>query len=309
MTIWVTLFQEHGRGDVLLLTPALRVLRQAYPRTRIVCRVNYPELLLHNPHVDSVVDGTRSKCRDAGVHRAVGDLWFHIDYRSRCVRGLDRHIVDVICQFCGVSSPSTIPTLVLTSTERHRGWKLVNDSFESRPQSVVAIHCRPSAVNREWPHLNWAELVRQFPNVGFIQVGGRDDDVVEGVANACGRWSLRETASAVAACDAVVAIDSWVHHAAAAVMTPAVVIFGSTAPEAFGHAMHSNLARKVDCGPCYRPALWAGDFIEDALQPGTKEPWICSQRACFDLITSDAVAAALRTALEQPLQLSASAAR
>lgn len=305
MVIWITLFAEHGRGDVLLLTPALRRLRQVYPDAKIACLVNHAELLLHNPDVDFVFsDFAVRDDLNPQVCRSAKDLWFHIDYRSQCLPGLDRHIVEVICEFCGVSSPSYIPILVLNPVERQRGRELVNALFDARPESIVAVHCRASAVNREWRNLNWTELIREFPNTGFIQVGGKGDDSVDGIANACGLWSLRETASAIAACDAIVAIDSWVGHAAAAVKTPGVVLFGSTAPKAFGHAMHTNLARKVECGPCYRPALWADDFIEDPLQPGKQAPWICPERICFELITSDIVAEALRKVLEQRVQFS-----
>ncbi len=309
MVIWVTLFPTHGRGDVLLLTPALRRLRQVYPKAKIACLVNHAELLLHNQDVDFVSGNLSPRDLHPSIRPSNDDLWFHVDYRSQCVPGLDRHIVDVICEFCGVSSTSYVPILVLKPAERQRGQELVKNFFDARPESIVAIHCRASAVNREWPHLNWTELIRQFPNTGFIQVGGREDEVVEGVSTACGQWSLRETAAAIAACDAVVAIDSWVQHAAAAVKTPGVVIFGSTAPEAFGDAMHTNLARRVECGPCYRPALWADDYIEDPLQPGIKAPWICPERICFELVTSAIVEDALRKVLVRRVPFSTAAAQ
>lgn len=308
MVIWITLFAEHGRGDVLLMTPALRRLRQVYQDAQIACFVNHAELLWHNPDVDFVFSDFAG-CGDLNSQmcRSANDLWFHIDYRSKCVSGLDRHIVDVICEFCGVSSSSNIPILVLTPAERQRGCELVHALFEARPDSIVVLHCRASTVNREWRDSNWTKLIREFPNTGFIQVGGKGDGLVDGIANACGQWSLRETASAIAACDAIVAIDSWISHAAAAMKTPGVVIFGSTAPKAFGHAMHTNLARKVDCGPCYRPALWADDFIEDPLQAGIRVPWRCPDRMCFDLITSDIVAEALRKVLEKRVRFNPAA--
>lgn len=72
-----------------------------------------------------------------------------------------------------------------------------------------------------------------------------------------GRTSLRELAAALKACDVVLTNDSGPMHLAAAVGTPVVAIFGSTAPEltgpgVSGDSRHVVLRGRAGCAPCFR---------------------------------------------------------
>jgi heptosyltransferase-2 len=73
--------------------------------------------------------------------------------------------------------------------------------------------------------------------------------------NLAGRTSLRELAAVLKICDLVLTNDSGPMHLAAAVSTPVVAIFGSTAPELTGPEFSARaqvVRRPVPCSPCFR---------------------------------------------------------
>jgi heptosyltransferase-2 len=79
----------------------------------------------------------------------------------------------------------------------------------------------------------------------------------ESVQSLAGQTSLREAAAALQACDVVLTNDSGPMHQAAAVGTPVVALFGSTAPELTGPGLpgdprHILLRTETPCAPCFR---------------------------------------------------------
>ena len=47
----------NGIGDLLFVTPTLRVIKEAYPDSVITVNTNYPDLLINNPFVDNINAG------------------------------------------------------------------------------------------------------------------------------------------------------------------------------------------------------------------------------------------------------------
>lgn len=79
------------------------------------------------------------------------------------------------------------------------------------------------------------------------------------VVNLAGRTTLRELCALLQSCSVLVTNDSGPMHVAAAVGTPAVVLFGSTSPELTGPGLPENarsphilLRSPVPCAPCFR---------------------------------------------------------
>ncbi len=77
------------------------------------------------------------------------------------------------------------------------------------------------------------------------------------VRNLAGRTTLRELCAALKVCDAALTNDTGPMHVAAAVGTPVVAPFGSTAPELTGPGLpgeprHRPLQSDAPCSPCFR---------------------------------------------------------
>lgn len=127
--IGVYFLEGNGRGDVLLLTPALRGLRKKYPDAFIGCVLKYPELLNGNPNIDKTWDATANNraylhelCQDADLH-------FYVDY-GRYVHSLlpSIHIIDLFCKLCGVTSDTRKLDLYLTEKELETGRAMIENA-------------------------------------------------------------------------------------------------------------------------------------------------------------------------------------
>lgn len=111
-----------------------------------------------------------------------------------------------------------------------------------------------SADNKDWGWSNWVELSEKLHSAGFalvqVPMAGR-----ESLLRAVPMYgqSLHELAFWVRRSRLVVTTEGGVHHMAAAVGTPAVVIWGGyTSPEFLGYPDHFNIFDEHDQSPCGR---------------------------------------------------------
>ena len=123
---------------------------------------------------------------------------------------------------------------------------------------VVEPHLKPGASpNKQWGWANWQALVGLMPRVDWVQLGPPGMRVLEGAVH-IPTPSFIEAGSALSGAAAAVLPDGGLHHAAAALGVPAVVIFGGfTSPANLGYDGHVNLFDPADgqspCGervPC-----------------------------------------------------------
>lgn len=93
-------------------------------------------------------------------------------------------------------------------------------------------------------------ISKEFPDLDIWHVGEKCA-VVPQVRNMA-TDNILDSARAVANSILFIGPDSVFQHVAKATDTQAIVIWGSTNPEAFGYQSHTNLVPKVSCSPCYR---------------------------------------------------------
>jgi heptosyltransferase II len=125
---------------------------------------------------------------------------------------------------------------------------------------------------KRWPADRFVAAAREIQNrmgcLWLILGGPGDLSVAEqiasglgspaaGVRNLAGATSLRELCGLLKICGALLTNDSGPMHVAAALGTPVVVPFGSTAPELTGPGLpgdprHRLLVSNAPCAPCFR---------------------------------------------------------
>lgn len=116
---------------------------------------------------------------------------------------------------------------------------------------LVEPHIKSGASpNKTWPWGFWVRLVADNPDIDWIQVGPTGTTQLPGV-----RFIQTENFLAgchiLSSCGAAVLPEGGLHHAAAAIRMPAVVIFGGmTSPANTGYSMHINLTAGGDQSPC-----------------------------------------------------------
>ncbi|MFA4845076.1 MAG: glycosyltransferase family 9 protein [Patescibacteria group bacterium] len=213
----------NGIGDLLFVTPALRVIREAYPNTRIIVNTNYPQLLFGNPFIDRVIvdpNVKRYRTDDDGVFLGYPDPKH--GKIPEC-----HHIISdwrIMCEHYGIETrePDLQPEIHCILPTR-------GDEILVQKHQKGNWHGK-----KNWPYF------KQFAQAyGFKLIPKYP--------------SVRPIIHELALARAVVCIEGGISHVAKAVHTPAVVIFGGFArPSWSGYEDHENIVNeKPHCSPCY----------------------------------------------------------
>jgi len=125
----------------------------------------------------------------------------------------------------------------------------------ARPYVVIEPGLKASAsTNKQWPRDRWHDVVARLPDISFVQIGAAEIDVLVG-ATAYTTPGLGSAINVMSQALAYVGHEGGLHHMAAAVGIPAVVLFGGfIAPSVTGYGYHHNIfTGREACGnrgPC-----------------------------------------------------------
>lgn len=105
--------------------------------------------------------------------------------------------------------------------------------------------------NRDWGFDKWQKVVTELKNkYEFIQFSYGTNTPIKGCINIHG-LNFRSSVAILSKCDLFIGTEGGMHHAAAAVNTKAVVIFGGhISPNITGYDFHTNLYIKNSLSPC-----------------------------------------------------------
>ena len=206
----------NGIGDLLFVTPTLRVIKEAYPKVEITVNTNYPELLDENPFVDEVNKGK------GGVFLGYPDP-IHI------IWPIEHHIISdwkVVCNAYDLDTepPAKQPELYLNIPKEKEDYI-----------GVQVLHKGHWHRKKVWPKFNdlW-----NYP--GFVNIPYFD--------------RVTPLVKFIASCKAVVCAEGGISHIAKAVGTPAIVIYGGFAnPIWNGYKDQINICNEKWCSYCYDP--------------------------------------------------------
>jgi ADP-heptose:LPS heptosyltransferase len=262
MTGTLIVLRALGLGDLLTAVPALRGLRRAYPRHRIVLCTPAPlaPIVFAIGAVDELCDTTELAPIDPSL--AGADIAVNMHGRGpeshELVAELGPHRVvafahpDVAWSWSG-------PAWLAQEHEVHRWCRLVRSADAradpgdlhleldvARRTALTVVHPGAASRSRRWPAERFAAVARAEVRRGrsVVITGGRDEralalDVAAkaGIGSghvAAGRTSLGHLAALIAGAGRVVCGDTGVAHLATALQTPSVVLFGPVSPSLWG---------------------------------------------------------------------------
>ena len=120
------------------------------------------------------------------------------------------------------------------------------------PFILIEAGAKPSAPNKQWGFDKWQALLDILEVKGhtMLQIGQGGKLPLKGVAHIV-TPTFREGAAILSRATAAVLPEGGLHHAAAVLNVPAVVLFGGRiAPQSTGYDNHVNLADYGPMSPC-----------------------------------------------------------
>lgn len=204
-------------GDVLLLTPVIRALRAARPLSPIYVETQCPEVFERNP--DVIKASTRIP-RNPLAHV--------INLDGAYEAKPEANFVQSYAEACGVTVQDDRTRLYPSEFDcQYADSRIVGDNW-------VAIHPGPSTwPGKEWDEIRFQQVVDGLKADGHmvVLVGAQPRDrTLKGDVDLRGRTSILQLAAVLSRCRLLIGLDSFPMHAAQAVGTPVVGLFGVTLP-------------------------------------------------------------------------------
>lgn len=206
-----------ARGDVLLVTPILRALREADPSRPLSVQTSYPEVLENNPHIEVAARRVDTSGAD------VIDLDLAYEIRPRL------HIVDAYAFVAGISVRSRRAVVPVDSTSAGRAATLLPEGG----RGWAAIHAGPGPwPGRHWAPDRFAAVSSALRTEGWrvFLVGLDASAKIPCDADLRGASLTGLLSASLARAGLFVGVDSFPMHVAAGLGIPGVGIFGAVDP-------------------------------------------------------------------------------
>ena len=255
-----------GYGGHLMWTAVIRELEHAYPKKKITF-ASPPRLLdrlrgrLYRNRPESEIMINNSRLVKPDDLRFLDEV-LYVDPTDPANSYLDDwddervtyktggHVVELLLQNFGIKPRSIQCELFFTADEEAKAIEAVRCL-----QPFIAIEpCTKGEFsrNKDWGFERWQEVADTLAQrYRLVQVGVAGGSVLDGVTDLTGRLTFRETAAVIALARLLLTSEGGLMHAANAVSTRAVVVFGGyISPDLTGYKANVNLFTPLDCAPC-----------------------------------------------------------
>lgn len=204
-------------GDVLLLTPVIRALKEQRPQSPIYVETACPDIFARNPDVAKAAMKLPRKALDNVIN---------LDGSYEACP--DRNFVQTYAEAVGVTVTDSRTRLFPTDSDRqYAATRIEGDNW-------VAIHAGPSTwPGKEWEERRFGEVMDALKSDGFkiLLVGSPPLSTrLRGDEDLRGRTTIHQMAAAIARCRLFIGLDSFPMHVAQAMGVPVIGLFGVTLP-------------------------------------------------------------------------------
>ncbi len=269
----ILIVQEEGIGNMVMLTPAIRAIKENLPNCNVTVLGKYPSLEVIEGW--ELVDKTITEFDDRVYDYVFFTIWslntkrqFGDAITSKC-----RNIVEI-----NYNDPSTHEVGYHLEISRHLGYHTENPStycaiedveLELPDDATVVGICDTTRLGpwerKRWPY--YKDLARMLVDDGYavVLIGGpqeaerfKKEEWPEEVINCLGKYRVAQTAGILNKCDIVIANDSGPAHIAAALGTKTYTLFGPTRVtknQPIGPQVQV-LTKNLPCSPCQYTTGW-----------------------------------------------------
>ena len=227
--VHILLTRYSGLGDVLMATPAIRMLKKIYPRAFIVFDTSKEgkEILKGNPYIDKItVDSSRLMENNFNWH-------FHLSYEYFP----HLHIVDSYLKCIGakgrIKNEEKKPIIILSDSDREFAKRFLCSHNLSEHNLLIGVHAQAGYEQRRWPLKNFVKVLDYMEkkySVKIIEFGADNQPTVGKGISLVGKCTVKQSAAVLQKCSLLICNDSLILHVAGALDIPVVAIFGPAPP-------------------------------------------------------------------------------
>jgi len=211
----ICLRRTGARGDVLMMTPFIREMKQHNPKLKLsfITLADCAEVLKGNKYIDKLIT-------DVGYE---ADNVVDLNYE----RNSDKNRMEVIENQLGIKLKDKSYDLFITKEVR----KSVSKKLKNIKSPFVAFHTGRTWVNREWNLNHFKSLGIWLKEKGYsiIELGNRNTTKL-GFNYLADKVSIMESAEIIRRAEFFVGIDSLCMHLATAVKKRSFIIYGVIEP-------------------------------------------------------------------------------
>jgi ADP-heptose:LPS heptosyltransferase len=250
----IVVMRDVGLGDVLMLWPSVRGLKQKFPGLRITYAVDSRYVDLFRGWAEDYVEAVVPIVSLQGHFKA-------IDLRGYSERADDRkteHRLDVFAKYLQVHPLADRSIRVrLQPPEIEQAETVLRTGGWDGRQPLAMVAWRGSTWHRSLPPEILQQVLVALRDERFAVVVVDEEPqgmAVDGVMNLTGKTSVRQLAAILSHASVVVSPDTGVYHLAQAVGRPTVVIFSTVEPDKrvrYYERCEVIWHKEVPCAPCW----------------------------------------------------------
>lgn len=228
-------------GDIFISTAVIDGLMKELPedaKIYFALDPKYADILLDNPHIHKVIPWNQTMMQTELLEE-VFDLALmpntatQFTFSNYVRRGQGRLLAEEYANYCQCELGEYHIGKDLSGLDLLE-WEKTDD-----PPAYITLH--PGSGQGQWEarnYVEWKEVVQNlkalYPEMCIVQVGGPDEQPIEGVDKWIGGTTPQQLAVLIQFSSLHLSIDTFTMHLAAALNTPVVALFGSS------HAMSSG---------------------------------------------------------------------
>ncbi len=231
-----------GYGDDIMATAMARQIKKRRKNNRVIVgngkKEHFSPIFRHNPNIDHLPFIQKNDkvvwIKNYPGHRS------YIDYARST-----RHRL-VFTRFYAVPGDFFFSKNEIESAKRA--------AHSLQPFVVIEPNVKKTVnINKDWGFHKWQRVVGALKyQIRFVQLGNRDSKTLKGVTRLVTRH-FREACAILSFAKLFAGTEGGLHHAAAALGIPGVIIFGGRiSPKTTGYRLHTNLYVKHPRSPCGR---------------------------------------------------------
>lgn len=247
-----------GIGDDLLCTIVIAQLKKKGVKN-IWIKTLYPELYKNNPFVDRIIkkkDPANAKNRNIDLflkYNHIRTLYPYYTFRNNETDRDEipaKHIIHIMCEKAGVYPPEELKPLFFLSEKEKTEGRLYNNQICIQSTGIGSLNYMK---NKDWFPERLEKVVLELnKKYTVIQLGSKEDKLIEGVIDLRGKTSIRETAAILYASHFFIGLVGFLMHLARAVDCSSIIIYGGREhPDQTGYSNNINIFSELECSPCW----------------------------------------------------------